>query len=118
MIIVVTGGRDFTSYPAVAAALDKLHAAHPITGLIHGGARGVDILCADWAFNNGVPDYPHFADWDTHGKAAGMIRNQQMLHHGPPPQYTVAFPGGRGTADMTRRCVAAGLTVYEPYSLK
>lgn len=52
------------------------------------------------------------ADWKTHGKRAGSIRNQKMIddYH---PQLVVAFPGGAGTADMVRRARAAGIEVRE-----
>jgi len=52
------------------------------------------------------------ANWRTHGKAAGPIRNQQMLDEGRP-HLVVAFPGGTGTADMVRRAKAAGVPVME-----
>ena len=48
------------------------------------------------------------ADWKVRGRAAGHIRNQQMLDEGRP-HLVVAFPGGRGTADMVRRARAAGI---------
>lgn len=115
MITLVTGGRDYYDRSAIYTALDALHASYPITTLIHGCARGVDTICGDWATLRGVPVIRCPADWDTHGKAAGAIRNAQMLRTDPPPTYLVAFPGGRGTADMVRKARAAGLTVWEPY---
>jgi hypothetical protein len=54
--------------------------------------------------------YP--ADWAKHGRAASPIRNQQMLDEGRP-NLVVAFPGGRGTADMVRRARSAGVEVIE-----
>lgn len=57
--------------------------------------------------------YP--ADWEKHGKAAGPIRNQQMLTEGKP-DIVVAFSdnlsNSKGTADMCRRAHKAGLPVY------
>ena len=43
-------------------------------------------------------------------KSAGHIRNQVMLDKGKP-DVVVAFPGGRGTADMVRRAEGAGIEV-------
>jgi hypothetical protein len=40
----------------------------------------------------------HPADGKKHGRAAGPIRNQKMPEE--KPELVVAFPGGRGTADM------------------
>ncbi len=53
------------------------------------------------------------AEWMKYGKAAGPIRNARMLAEGKP-DLVVAFPGGRGTADMLRRVREAGIEVIEP----
>jgi len=52
------------------------------------------------------------AKWSKHGRAAGPIRNQEMIDE-CKPDLVVAFPGGRGTADMVRRAKAAGIRVIE-----
>lgn len=57
-----------------------------------------------------VPVRVFKADWDKHGKAAGPIRNQQMLDEGKP-DLVLAFAGGKGTDDMCRRARAAGVEV-------
>jgi hypothetical protein len=113
MRTLVTGGRDYNDRVAAYTALDALHARYPISCIIHGDARGSDSLCRDWAISRGIPHEAYPADWESYGKAAGAIRNGQMLLAGP--QYCVAFPGGRGTADMVRKAKLHGLMVYEPY---
>ena len=50
----------------------------------------------------------YVADWATHGKKAGPLRNQRMIDEGHP-DLVIAFPGGKGTDDMTRRALAAGV---------
>jgi hypothetical protein len=67
-------------------------------------------LAADWAEKEGVCCETYPADWYTHGKAAGPIRNQKMLDDAFP-DVVLAFPGGRGTADMVRRAEKVGVTV-------
>ena len=82
--------------------------------LIHGAAPGADTLAAQWAQDQRritVEAYP--ADWATHGKAAGPIRNQKMLTEGQP-LLVVAFINrplaeSRGTADMIGRARAASI---------
>lgn len=83
----------------------------PAITVISGEARGADTLGTDFAVLNwtGYEGYP--ADWDAHGKAAGHIRNQQMLDSGI--DLAIEFPGGRGTADMRRRLDKAGVHVIE-----
>jgi len=53
---------------------------------------------------------PFPADWSRHGKSAGPIRNRQMLIEGRP-DIVVAFPGGKGTANMIKQAVEAGVKV-------
>lgn len=111
MRIVVTGGRDYRDAATVARALAAVHRKHGIDLLIQGGADGADRLCAEWGWNNQIPVGTYNPDWKTYGKGAGHIRNQRMIDEGRP-DAVVAFPGGRGTADMVRRCQAAGLPIW------
>jgi hypothetical protein len=109
MRILVCGGRDFNNRLFLAATLESLG---PITRVIHGGARGADMLAGEWAIENGIPFEVFGADWEKYGRAAGPRRNAEMLAKGKP-DLVVAFPGGRGTADMVRRAKAKGVPVKE-----
>ena len=67
------------------------------------GRRRADRLAAQAAREFGMRTEAHRADWDTHGKAAGPIRNQQMLDAGA--QRVIAcvdnpLDQSRGPADM------------------
>lgn len=106
MRVLVTGGRDFANPAMVRLALSAVPSS---AVLIHGAARGADSLAAEqWAaWGRAVEAHP--ADWNKHGKAAGVIRNQKMLDSGV--DLLVAFPGGRGTADMVARCHRAGVPI-------
>lgn len=106
MRILVCGGRDFNDREAVWKALDRLKPAL----VIEGGARGADRLAGEWADWTHTPHLIYRADWGAEGKAAGILRNQRMLDHGRP-DMVLAFPGGRGTADMIRRARAAGVPI-------
>jgi len=109
MRVLVCGGRDFDNIDAVFEKLDEIHAIKSITCIIEGGAKGADYLASRWSAYRNIPDHERFsADWALYGKAAGFIRNQKMIDKGRP-DYFVAFPGGRGTADMVRRLRAAGI---------
>jgi hypothetical protein len=109
MRVLITGGRDFSDRELLFEALDRLHAAHSFTVLIHGDANGVDRLAGEWGTARGIAVEAHPADWKKHGRAAGPIRNQKMLEE--KPELVVALPGGRGTADMVRKAKQAGLEV-------
>jgi len=107
---LVCGGRDFENVDLLYDTLDKF--LGPIAVVISGGARGADSLAEMWADERGIPVERYEADWGTHGKAAGPIRNQRMLEEGKPG-VVFAFPGGRGTADMVGRARRAGVRVIE-----
>jgi hypothetical protein len=107
MRVLVTGGRSFSNRSLLFATLDRLHADHAFTTLIHGGASGADRLAGEWAVSRGIPVEVYPADWQKYGRAAGPIRNQRMIAE--RPAMVVAFPGGRGTADMVRRVRQAGV---------
>lgn len=114
MRVLVCGGRDFDGADAwdrMVRVLSKLYP--PPTLIIHGAARGADRLAGQWAFSNGVDTEEYPADWKTYGRGAGPKRNQRMLDEAAP-DLVVAFPGGKGTADMVRRARAAGVAVFEP----
>lgn len=80
--------------------------------IINGKARGVDSASSDYAITNycQLEEYP--AEWKKFGKAAGFVRNVQMLREGKP-DLVVAFPGGKGTEMMIRLAREAGVEVRE-----
>lgn len=112
--VLVCGGRDFTDESAMINALMRIEEEHgPFSLVIHGGARGADTLAGRWASMEKIKVHVFPANWKRDGKAAGPIRNQRMLDEGAP-DLVVAFPGGRGTADMVRRATAHGVKVIRP----
>jgi hypothetical protein len=112
--LLVCGGRDYADEAAAFRALDAADAQRRVAVVIHGGALGADTLAGRWAAARGRECIVFRADWQAHGKAAGPHRNAQMLNEGRP-NGVLALPGGRGTADMTRRAKAYGLPVWAPF---
>jgi len=111
--ILVCGGRDYENRDRVYRTLDELAKQHPEgIRLVHGSAPGADSLAAHWATFNRVPATAVPADWKKYGRAAGPIRNSQMLEMSSP-DLCVAFAGGTGTADMVTKCRKAGVEVME-----
>jgi hypothetical protein len=102
--VLVCGGRDFEDAEMVRDVLSVL----PISALIEGGARGADRLAREYAKSRAIPLQSYRAEWDRLGRAAGPLRNRKMLVEGRP-DLVVAFPGGRGTADMVQQARAAGV---------
>lgn len=113
MRVLVCGGRDFADMGLFSRAMIEVgNSRGPITSIIAGGARGADTMAKHLAHAWNVPFRMFKADWAAHGKAAGPIRNQRMIDEGKP-DLVVAFPGGRGTADMVRRARQSGVPVME-----
>lgn len=110
--ILVCGGRDYADRERVNRTLARVHEKHGIAEIIQGAAAGADQLAAEWGWDVGVTVRSFPADWQTHGRRAGPIRNQEMLNRSKP-HAVIAFPGGRGTADMVARAKAAGVPVWE-----
>lgn len=112
--ILVCGGRNYYNYQKVCEVLNPIwdELDEPVM-LIEGGARGADTLGRMWAgTKQHIVTKTYYADWKTHGKGAGAIRNQKMLDE-ENPNLIVAFPGGSGTADMIKRAKKAGIPVLE-----
>lgn len=121
MRILVCGSRTFSDQDAMTCFLHGwLDVA--ATVLIHGAAKGADTMAAaiaehySAATGDPIAIWPYPADWRQHGKAAGPIRNQQMLTEGKP-DVVIAFVDkplveSLGTYDMVSRAKRAGVPVY------
>lgn len=107
--VLVCGGRGYSDRARLFSFLDGFK---HLGAVASGAAPGADWLAEQWCMERGVPFKGYPAQWNVHGKAAGPIRNQQMLKDFNP-HMVLAFPGGRGTADMVRRARAAGVSVVE-----
>ena len=112
MVVLVTGGRDFTDSKLVQRTLNYLHKGFGFSTLVHGAASGADTLCGEWAESKGIPVLDKPADWKKHGRGAGPIRNSEMLEECPDIRLLIVFPGGKGTADMVRKAEAAGIVIF------
>lgn len=110
--VLVCGGRDYDDQGSLNTVLDAAHSANPIECLIHGDAPGADTLAKLWARNSGVFCQAYPANWKELGKSAGPIRNRRMLEDGKP-HMVIAFPGGKGTADMIKQSEAAKVPVVK-----
>ena len=119
---IICGGRHFADTGMFDSAMgDLIRLRGMPQRVIEGGAIriteegvkvGADYLAGEWAKAHALDLSVEKADWLRHGHAAGPIRNQAMLDK-YAPDLVVAFPGGRGTADMVRRSRKAGVDVAE-----
>lgn len=114
MKVLVCGGRDFTDTEFVYKTLDGISKSFRtgIDVIIEGDAKGVDRMAGYWARKHKIDNWKFPADWDKHGRAAGPIRNQEMLDK-TAPDLVVAISGGKGTKDMVSRALKAKVRVIE-----
>ena len=123
--VLVFGGRSLNQRDKVYYTLDDYHAKTPITLLIHGSCRSgfengapvwsADELAEQWAKDNAIPYLGIPAIWYPNGpkkldRSAGPTRNALMITKGRP-QAAIGFPGGKGSADMYDKLVAAQIPV-------
>lgn len=111
MRLLVCGDRNWGGRDNEALLRERLEALRPEV-VIHGCARGADRMAGRLAGELGcvVVEFP--AQWDKFGRAAGPIRNQQMLDEGSPDHVLWChhdLNSSRGTADMVRRAQKAGI---------
>ena len=101
MNILCCGDRNWKNELAIRNELSKF-IGKDIT-IIHGAARGADSIAGNIAkeFGFKVKEFP--ADWNKYKKAAGPIRNKQMLDEGKP-DLVIAFHNkiedSKGTKNM------------------
>jgi hypothetical protein len=120
--VLVCGSRYWNDSFALYAFLDGLLARHqkesrsPMV-IIEGDAPGADTYAGNWAeyhpWDAELVKYP--ADWDKYGKAAGPIRNKQMLEEGKPTlvvAFTDNLEESKGTKNMVTQAKKAGVPVY------
>jgi hypothetical protein len=110
LVVVAGGGRDLT-WPSELIATHLLRATRGrlVQALLHGAARGADQAIATAADQLGWLQIACPAAWSEHGRAAGPIRNRQMLDRSidlasalplGAGLLVIGFPGSRGTASL------------------
>ena len=106
MKILVFGSREWANEPLMRQVLSKIPGK---VTLVHGAAPGADSMAGRIGKELGFEVRAYPADWTTHGKAAGPIRNRAMLQAEHPDQegelFVKAFGfstgiDNKGTRDM------------------
>lgn len=112
MRLLVAGGRHLNDVALIHNALDRVHARHPLTVLIHGGHAFLGVAAEDWARDRDVHVLRYPANWRLHGKRAEGIRNVFMLADSRP-DMVLALPGGEDTRVLAMAALARGLVVLD-----
>jgi hypothetical protein len=95
-VVLVTGSRDWSDITTIRNEFKLITQQNPSVTkwtLVHGGARGADLLAAQVAKEMGwyIISMPVTTqDWQKHGKKAGIMRNNDMIHK-HKPHHAVAL---------------------------
>lgn len=112
MILLVCGSRNTPAsfLPVIKHAISLIN---PVS-VVHGGGGNADNFAGFAATQLKLPVHIFPADWKTYGRAAGPIRNQQMLDEGKPDLVLAIHPESgitAGTSDTVRRATKANIPV-------
>lgn len=110
MKVVITGSRNWKHRGPIEALLRGLQDIE-----IHVGdcPTGVDAIVLDVANTYGLSVLVHVAQWDKYNKAAGPMRNSEMLATKPSVVFAFRSEGAsEGTDDCVYQANIAGIPTY------
>ena len=101
MKLAIIGSRTFNDYNKLSEVLEPYKSR--ITLVISGAAKGADSLGEKWAIDNKIETLIFPADWNTYGKRAGFIRNEDIIKN---CECVIAFwdNKSKGTAHSLSLC--------------
>lgn len=109
MRVLVCGDRRWRDKNTILTVLARLS---DVDTVIEGEARGADTLAREVAEEYGISVLAFPANWNKYGRAAGPIRNKQMLDEGKP-DLVIAFHNNitesKGTKNMLSQARERGI---------
>lgn len=95
--VAIVGSRSFDDYEALCRFVGECVSETPSL-VVSGGAQGADTLGERFANERTIPFIPFIPDWNSYGKRAGFVRNEQIV---TAADIVIAFWDGqsRGTAN-------------------
>lgn len=109
MRVLICGSRNWTDEFTIEEYIKTLP---PQSVVIHGDCRGADKMAGKLAVKHGHSVMAFPAKWGKFGRAAGPMRNRQMILDGEP-DLVVAFHNNltesKGTKNMMKQAGKAGI---------
>lgn len=113
--ILITGSREWQDEALIRDALDMAWGTlggDPETVIVSGNAWGADEMCERWAESHGLTVERHPADWATHKKAAGFVRNAEMVALGADLCVAFIYDGSKGATMTANLAEKAGILTW------
>ena len=104
MKVIIAGSRSFNDYDILCKVCDHLLKNQREVTIISGTAKGADQLGERYAKERNLSVIKFPADWGTHGKKAGYLRNKEMSNNS---DALIAFwdlrsPGTKSMIELAR----------------
>lgn len=113
MRVLVTGSREWQGADPIFRILMGVYLDRGAFTLVHGACpKGADLIASRWAQSNewrGIVEERHPADWDHHGRKAGVMRNQEMVNLGADLCLAFIADHSRGATHCARAAEKAGI---------
>ena len=111
MNIAIIGSRNFSNYSYMKENILNNIDVREIDNIVSGGARGADSLGEQFAKEFNINTIIFKPDWNKYGKAAGMIRNTDIINN---CDIVFAFPIGesKGTYDSIKKAKKFNKKIY------
>jgi len=102
--VIIAGSRTIPFETTIDYLCEVRHLIG-ITEVVSGYAKGVDTHGEWYANRHNIPIKRFPANWDEHGKSAGMIRNQEMADYADALIciWDGASKGTKGMIDIAKR---------------
>jgi len=109
--VAIVGSRSYPHPESVRQFVQQLAEKYPDAIVVSGGARGVDSIAEEEAERSGLDTLIFPADWETHGKRAGFLRNRDIVS---AADLVVAFWDGssKGTQHSFDLAAELGKAIY------
>ena len=117
MKLIIAGSRTLSPSPNEIAQflVDNGISRLRITEVVSGGANGVDRCGELYAAQFNIPTKLFPADWKTHKKAAGPIRNKQMATYADAALVIMMVGGSKGSMNLVNHMKQLNKPVYIVY---
>lgn len=112
MRVLVTGSRNWADFELVRSELESLMDPYDPMVVVHGACpTGADAHADLWARQHAFINERHPAEWKKYGRAAGPIRNMQMVALGADEVLAFIRDSSKGATHCADAAEEAGLYV-------